>query len=379
MTYEKTSGKNTSLEDSALAKDYLAVLQSLNDMQDSRNFYASLFEYAPAGYMVLDQKGNIRDINSIGAKLLNAKKSSILNMPLSAYIVQNDIKGFLNHLRRCNKSAKLVQSEVTLVNKHREVQLASAKIPVGGQVCLSTIIVDMSEEKKIQREVEKLGRLQIIGEMAAGIAHEIRNPMTTVLGYLQMFQKKAQMADFHESFSVMTEELHRANAIITEFLSLAKNKAFSPTYLDLNQIVTNLHPLINAEALMQGKNIFIELADTLPLVLIDENEIRQVIHNLTRNGLQAMDSGMLLVRTYIEHDNVVLAVQDHGTGMPKEVQAKIGTPFFTTKATGTGMGLPVCYNIAARHNAILKFETGSEGTTFFLQFGPEMIQERSHS
>ena len=244
---------------------------------------------------------------------------------------------------------------------------------------LGTILVDVTEKKKIEREVARLDRLQIVGEMAASIAHEIRNPMTTVLGYLQLFQKKEQMTDFHDSFALMAEELLRANAIITEFLSLAKNKTFNPVYLDLNRIVESLQPLINAEALMQGKSSVFELADALPLVLIDANEIRQVILNLISNGLQAMDSGCLRVSTYIDQAKVVFAVQDNGAGMTKEVQAKIGTPFFSTKATGTGLGMPVCYNIAARHNAELKFETGQDGTTFFMCFGVQVTQERDNS
>ena len=223
----------------------------------------------------------------------------------------------------------------------------------------------------------RLDRLQIIGEMAAGIAHEIRNPMTTVLGYLQLFQKKTQMVDYHESFSMMANELLRANAIITEFLSLAKNKVFTPAYLDLNQIIMCLYPLVNAEALMQDKIISIELTESLPLILLDENEIRQVVLNLTRNGLQAMNKGILHIRTYIENGSVFLAIKDHGPGIPKDVQSKIGTPFFTTKTTGTGLGLPVCYNIAARHKAELKFATGDDGTTFFLIFGPDTVMERS--
>jgi len=376
MTERKVAGKKASSEDSALTKDYLALLQSLNEMQDSHDFYAALFKYAPAGYLVLDQKGYIKDINDAGARLLGTKKGSVLNMPLSAYIVQADIKEFLNHLHRCNKVAKPVQTELTLVNKHREVQLASTKFPVGGQECLSTIVIDVSAKKKFEREIARLDRLQIVGEMAAGIAHEIRNPMTAVLGYLQMFKTKAQLSEYSATFSFMTEELLRANAIITEFLSLAKNKAFTPEYLDLNQIVTALYPLINAEAMMQGKSVAIELAGTLPLVLIDENEIRQVILNLTHNGLQSMEAGVIRIRTYIERFNVVLAVQDQGPGMPRDVQAKIGIPFFTTKEGGTGLGLPICYSIAARHNAELKFETGDQGTTFCLQFGPDRIRER---
>jgi PAS domain S-box-containing protein len=376
MMEQITLGKKASRHNNAQTKGYLTLLDSLNTMQDSRDYYAALYEYAPTGYAVLDQKGYIKDINHAGALLLGAKRSSLLNMPLSAYIAQVDIIIFLNHLRKCNKVTKPVLSDITLINSHQEMQLMSMRISTSEPAYIGTIIIDVAEKKSNERDIARLDRLQIIGEMSAAIAHEIRNPMTTVLGYLQLFQKRTQLADYYDQFSLMAEELLRANSIITEFLSLAKNKAFNPNYLDLNQIITNIYPLINAEALLQGKSIFLGLSAALPLVLFDETEIRQVIVNLTRNGLQSMDKGLLHIQTYIAHDNVVLAIQDQGPGMSKETQAKIGTPFFTTKTTGTGLGLPVCFNIAARHKAKLKYKTGSEGTTFFLEFGPDTLRER---
>jgi PAS domain S-box-containing protein len=300
MAERKLPVQETNRQDTALAKDYLALLTSFGSLKDSRDHYAALYESAPAGYLVLDQKGHIKDINATGGRLLGARKTSARDMPLSAYILQTDIKEFLEHLRKCNKTARPVHTEVTLANRRREVQLSSVKIPVGGQILISTILVDETEKKKIEREVARLDRLYIIGEMAAGIAHEIRNPMTTVLGYLQLFQKKTQMADYRESFSLMVQELLRANTIITEFLSLARNRTFSPVYTDLNQILENIYPLINAEALLQGKTISIEPAASLPLVLVDENEIRQVVLNLTRNGLQAMNKGVVRIRTGVE-------------------------------------------------------------------------------
>ena len=107
----------------------------------------------------------------------------------------------------------------------------------------------------------------------------------------------------------------------------------------------------------------------IPDLLLDKKEIHQVIHNLTRNGLEAMPpGGCLFIRTYKDGDVVVLAVQDQGKGIEPDVLEKLGTPFFTTKENGTGLGLAVCYSIAARHNAKIEIETGADGTTFYIKF-----------
>lgn len=217
-------------------------------------------------------------------------------------------------------------------------------------------------------EVLRLDRLNLVGEMAASIGHEVRNPLTTVRGYLQMFLRKAEVAGYREQFKTMIGELDRANAIISEFLSLAKNKAVELKPYNLNDIVSTLLPLLQAEAFHSGHDINVDMGD-IPDINIDEKELRQLVLNLARNGFEAMEPiGRLTIETYAEDDNVVLAVRDTGEGMSPEVLEKIGTPFFTTKDTGTGLGLPVCYRIAERHGAKLDVITSPRGTKFMIVF-----------
>jgi len=168
----------------------------------------------------------------------------------------------------------------------------------------------------------------------------------------------------------MIGELDRANAIITEFLSLARNKAADLKERDLNSIIESLFPLIQADALIAEKNIEKDLVE-LPVLLLDEKEIRQLILNLVRNGLEAMAAGgKLTIRTALIGEEAVLAIQDEGAGIEGEVLDKIGAPFFTTKDTGTGLGLAVCYSIANRHKAEINVETSPAGTTFYVRFKP---------
>jgi len=229
-------------------------------------------------------------------------------------------------------------------------------------------VKDIAEKKKYEQEMKRLSGLQLIGQMAAGISHEIRNPMTTVRGFLQILSEKEECMNFNEYFTLMIDELDRANSIITEFLSMGTIKTNNLEELNLNSIINDLYPLLHANVLNQNKEIKIETSK-IPNLLLNRNEIRQLILNLYRNGLEAMGEGKeLTIRTYMEKEQVVLAIQDQGEGIKPEVLEKLGTPFFSTKANGTGLGLGVCYAIAARHQAKIDIQTGLNGTTFFIRF-----------
>jgi signal transduction histidine kinase len=214
----------------------------------------------------------------------------------------------------------------------------------------------------------RLDQLNIVGQMAAGIGHEIRNPMTAIRGFLQILERKPECQKYKEYFQLMIDELDRANSIITEFLSLAKIKPSKLKKQNLNRIIEALNPLITADVMNTSNDIVFELRD-VPDYSINEKEIRQLILNLVRNGVEAMSaSGTLTVETCATDNEIVLSVKDEGKGIEPEVLDKIGNPFFTTKDQGTGLGLATCYSIAARHNAAITIETGTSGTTFFVRF-----------
>lgn len=239
-------------------------------------------------------------------------------------------------------------------------------------ICYDVTKIKEYEEEvlknKMEKEMARLDRLSLVGEMAAGIGHEVRNPMTTVRGFLQLLSRKEDCLKYNEFFTLMIDELDRANSIITEFLSLAKDRVVELEVQSLKEIVQDIFPLIQADGLVSEKNIVMELEEVAKIPL-DKKEIRQLILNLVQNGSQAMlPGGTIKIRTFMEKEEVVLAVSDEGSGITPQVLEKIGTPFFTTKENGTGLGLAVCYSIVARHNAKIDIDTGSKGTTFFVRF-----------
>lgn len=272
-----------------------------------------------------------------------------------------------------NKPAKLDRPAVfRLIHKNGTVIWTEQRgVPIyedGTVIAFEGIIRDITPRKRMEQDMAKLEGLNAIGQMAANIAHEIRNPMTTVRGYLQLLGGKKEFNAFKNEFELLLSELDRTNAIITEYLALSKEKTAEFTTGQLNDVINAMLPLMQADANASTKSIRTKIRP-LPDIQLNSKEIRQLILNLVRNGLEAMDSGgTLTIETGVNDKGVMLAVRDQGKGIPAEIMDKLGTPFFTTKKDGTGLGLAVCYRIAGRHGAMIEYETCSKGTDFYVYF-----------
>ncbi|WP_088186811.1 ATP-binding protein [Desulfosporosinus sp. FKA] len=241
-------------------------------------------------------------------------------------------------------------------------------IDFNGQKCILSVANDITELRNFENEVSKLERMNLIGQIAASIGHEIRNPMTTVRGYLQLLGAKTKYIEEKPNFDLMISELDRANEIITEFLSLAQTKRIEFKFQNLNDIIRNLYPLVEADAFTQNKQVCF-IPGVIPNQKLNRKEISQLVLNLTRNGLEAMgERGCLTIKTYIQGQQVVLSIEDEGCGIPSENLNKLGTPFFTTKDNGTGLGLATCYKIAATHKANIHIFSNDSGTNFCVLF-----------
>jgi len=328
-----------------LAHDYIMV----SDM-DSKIIYWNRGAESGYGWLADEAMGQVTH------GLLKTQFPDSVEHLMDSLLTEGHWEGELTHTRKDGKQI-IVHSYLTL---NRDAS--------GNPLSILGINHDITALKKTDADLARLDRLNTIGEMAASIGHEVRNPLTTVRGYLQHFGRKAIFADYRHQMDMMIEELDRANAIITEFLSLAKNKAVKLSSTDLNQVIKNLVPLLQPDALLRGSNIELELED-IPQVLADEQEIRQCILNLVSNALDATSkSGTVTIGTAAGENRVVLSVRDQGPGIPPEIKDNLGTPFLTTKENGVGLGLAVCYRIAQRHQATIKVETGSEGTAFHFIF-----------
>jgi len=354
-------------------------LQSLKEEIASREkaeaqlrVLSSAVEQNPVMVVIADTRGRIQYVNSSFTSIVGYSLEDVAGEEIVKILVDRDKNP--EQLSGIIKTGGEWKGEITGLKKNGEyyyanTYLSSLKDSAGRITHVLGIAEDITGEKQMEKDIAKLDRLNLVGEMAAGIGHEIRNPMTTVRGFLQLLGGKEDCQQYRGYYDLMIEELDRANSIITEYLAMAKDRPVNLKMQNLTNLVKAMIPLLNADALNSEKSIEVDL-QTVPDLLLDEKEIRQLLLNLARNGLQAMQpKGRLTIRTFLNSDaETVLAVSDQGCGIAPEVLDKIGTPFFTTKDQGTGLGLAVCYSVAARHKAALKIETGSEGTTFSVVF-----------
>ncbi len=341
-------------------------------LAESEERYRGMVDLSPEAIAVLSE-GKIVFVNNAAAKLIGLNSpAEMIGKPLLDYM-HPDSRKIANEQawRALEKGSTEPFIEMQCLRSDgtaRDVEAAVVPLTLSGKKAVQVIVRDITERKELAQEMARLDRLNLVGEMAASIAHEVRNPMTTVRGFLQLFRGKKQFAESREYLDLMIKELDMANAIITEYLALAKNKPVNLEMQNLNDIIEALFPLIQADAALSDKYAQIELGN-IPELLLDKKEINQLMLNFVRNGLEAMSTGGgLTIRTFQDDEAVVLSVQDQGKGIEPEVLDKLGTPFFTTKESGTGLGMAVCYSIAARHKATINVQTSSQGTTFYVRF-----------
>lgn len=328
--------------------------------------YQDLVETAGFAVVSTDGTGQILIWNSFAEQLFGISKQHAIGKKL-----RDTLPGLDSSLSQAPTVSSRMNQEFTT-----EIALGEQSIPVElfsslrkteyGWTC-TYIFKDLTEKKRYEAELARLSSLDLVGQMAAAIAHEVRNPMTTVRGFLQYYSKNLD-AEKKGKYYLMIQELDRANAIISEYLSLARNKTTTFKCHSLSVTVNHLHPLMQAYALEQNKVIVLDVQDT-PFILMDEKQIKQLISNLVNNALDALPpQGVVKILVFVEADSIILSVQDNGPGIPEEILSKLGTPFLTTKSNGTGLGLSVCYRIVQRHQAVMEVQTSPYGSSFNIRF-----------
>jgi two-component system sporulation sensor kinase A len=223
---------------------------------------------------------------------------------------------------------------------------------------------DITERKESEAMLRKSDKLAAVGELAAGVAHEIRNPLTALKGFTQILRAKASSHDL-PFYEIMHNELQRIEVITNELLMLAKPRECKFKAVQVVSIVQEVITLLSSRAVLNNVQIHQEFEQNTPMVQCDENQLKQVFINVIKNAIEAMPrGGNLYVRIQSQGDRVYLEFVDEGNGIAAEHLPLIGQPFFTTKETGTGLGLMVSYKIIQGHGGTMDIQSQvGSGTT----------------
>jgi len=243
-------------------------------------------------------------------------------------------------------------------------EVSALSIVFGGKEAILSIGKDITDRKEqTERMLQKSEKLALLGQMAAGIAHEIRNPLTSIKGFIQLFKVNQQKEEY---FDIVLSELERINIIVGEFLVLAKPTAAVYVEGDVKVLIKDVVTLIGTQSILNNVEIFVNFDQDLPKISCEENQLKQVFLNLFKNAIEAMPQGGIIeVKVKdIEEGKISIKIIDQGIGIPKERLSTLGEPFYTTKEKGTGLGLMTCFKIIESHKGVLTIEsTVNKGTT----------------
>lgn len=230
------------------------------------------------------------------------------------------------------------------------------------------------KRKQTESLLQKSEKLAVVGQLAAGIAHEIRNPLTSIKGFIQLVHSETnQHKDFLE---IVLAELERINAIIGEFLVLAKPNEVKFKKMNIQPLLDDVVSLINSQAMMENVQINLSYGMQLPQIVCEENQLKQVFINVLKNAIEAMPGGgVVVVEAHKREDGyITLSFKDQGVGIPEERIPTLGEPFYTTKEKGTGLGLMTCLKIIENHKGDLRISSEvNKGTTIKISLPPAVL------
>jgi diguanylate cyclase (GGDEF)-like protein/PAS domain S-box-containing protein len=229
---------------------------------------------------------------------------------------------------------------------------------------IMVVAKDITEKRRAEELLWNSEKLSLVGELAAGVAHEIRNPITAIKGFIQLFQQGLIRDEY---FDIILSEFDRIEGIIKEFLSLAKPQEIQPKPVNITTLVKEVETLIKSEAHLKNIEFTIESQQDIPDIMCDANQIKQVLLNLCKNSMEAIDltrKGLIKITVLVEKEDLLINVIDNGIGISEERLKRLGEPFYSNKEKGTGLGLMLCFRIIRQHNGSLTFHSKeNKGTT----------------
>lgn len=355
----------------------LQSVKTYNSTQLVKNKYENVLQHLDSGIMLFDSDGVLTFINVQMARLLEIPRHSVIGCNLLQLLRHPHLSRF-----KKKKILRLYRETILFRKKNHEL------VDEYGRYWLTTItygdqmdgdflfsIKDVSEFKQIEQTAYQNDKLAMLGKISAAIAHEIRNPLTAIRGFIQLLRPHLIQLGKDEYARIILAEIDRANDIIYEFLNSSKPTAPQKTIVDIRSLLKEVVLLTESEALMKGCEIHLNVVDPAMNVSIDVKQIKQVLLNMIKNAMDAIEevegehSGVIEIDARPDGKNVSISIRDNGNGMDKALLSRLFDPFFTTKENGTGLGLSVSYRIVKNHKGTIYVDSvKGSGTVFTISF-----------
>ncbi|MDF2716131.1 MAG: hypothetical protein K0R28_3056 [Paenibacillus sp.] len=342
-------------------------VEAENRLKQSERHLRDVFEAISCGIIVLNDAGSVIHVNEAACLITGMSRDNVRGLPIH-YESWNFIREDKSPLPWEAHPSYITfstgkPSDAVMGFVHKELDeirwLLVHSNPLfsdGNESKLHSVIitfVNITERKKTMDLLQKLEKLRVVGQLAAGVAHEIRNPLTTIRGFLQLNRGRF---DNRGTVELMLSELDRINMIISEFLVLAKPQATRLQLKDLRETMQRVIAFLESEAPLTHANFELQAEPDLPPVRCDENQIKQLFLNVLKNAQESMPEGgtIRIEMSRCRQDRVGVRITDQGCGIPEDRMNRLGEPFYTTKDSGTGLGLMVCFKIVENHGGSLR-------------------------
>ncbi len=325
------------------ASDAIFLYEVYSDCTPSKFIKVSRVAYEQLGY-TQEEMLTMTPIDIQKDTRLDQTKNYIQNMMTNGPILMENL--------HVTKSGQEIPCELSA----RIFQFGKKKIAL-------TIVRYIAERKKVEEKLIRSEKLAVVGELAAGVAHEIRNPLTSIKGLLQLLQEDEKNELYT---SIILSEVERINKIVSDFLVLAKPHEYEVRQLDIHRLIMDVIELMRPQSTMANVLMQYHFHDTLQQIRGNEDQLKQVLLNVLNNAIESMPTGgNIWIETKTnDQKEFRIAIHDHGVGIPLERIDKLGEPFYTTKEKGTGLGLTVSKRIIdAHHGKILYSSEIGFGTT----------------
>lgn len=361
----------------------IETIRLKHDVRQSRERYAELVEYLDDGFFVLDGK-TVVYANEAMSTYLGVPKEQLIGTDILNYIDEQDRKIFEERLRTIEDSAsKAVLEEYKFINESTgEKRVAEVKLsfsPSQGSGGKNIGLVrDISERKKLWQQLVRAEKLALMGEMVAGIAHELNNKLTPILAYIDMLTKEELPEEIKRKLSIVFSAALGAKGIVESLLIFSRQEKPKVGPCDINQLLETSKDLVAAS--FRGSDVVIlqDLDPNLPLVKGDPLQLEQVFSNIIKNAFEALGgSGQIRISTTMFDDQVAITIEDTGPGIPPHMVSRIFDPFFSTKGSGkgTGLGLSICYGIIKEHGGDIAVCCNGTGTRFSILLPASQTEE----
>lgn len=353
------------------------VKKTLNEM---KVYTSKLLETMDNAVISVDNKGNIKTFNRKSEEIFGKKKEEVLNKDCQEVLNLNiNGKCLLKEclLEKKNITQEIILEEEGLKKKILDLNTSFLTDESGEITGVVVVIRDVTEIKDLNEEVARHKRLVALGKLSAGIAHEIRNPLSSIRGLAQfVFNSFSKTDERKEDLNTIIQEVDRLNKLVIQVLDFAKFKKPNLTFFSLNDLIRKIAELFKLEIKDKQIKFNLELSPDISQIQADEDQIRQILMNVIINAIQAIPKkGEIKIKTEKAllrgASAIKFIIEDSGIGIPEKDFNQIFDPFFSTKEKGSGLGLSIVYKLVEAHQGEIKVESKEGEGTKFVIFLPQ--------